>query len=81
MSYNFFLKEFQKCGTFEELERTAEYWQAKLNAEFVDKNHPELRENLCALESAYKEARVQLPSWLQERKQVEEEMEEQDRDD
>ena len=77
MSYDFFLKEFQKCGTFEELERTAEYWRAKLNAEFVDKNHPELRENLSALESAYTEARAMLPAWLKERR----EMEEQDRDD
>ena len=71
MSYDFFLKEFQKCGTFEELEETLERWRAKVNAEFVDRNHPELRENLQALEAAYVEARTLLPRWLAERRGIE----------
>jgi len=72
MSYDFFLRVFWECESREALERTAEYWRAKLNAEFVDKNHPELRENLSALESAYTEARAMLPAWLKERREMEE---------
>jgi hypothetical protein len=84
MSYDFFMREFEKCRTVEELDKTEDRLRAKLNAEFVDQAHPELRESLTALESAYREARAMLPTWLEERRQVEaeeQENEEQDHDD
>lgn len=56
MGYDLFLREFQKCGSREELDGAKKYWKAKIDAQFADKKHPELRESLAALETAYTEA-------------------------
>jgi hypothetical protein len=81
MSYSYFMREFEKCRTFKEVDETEARLRAKLDNEFVDKTHPEYREGLAALERACREARAMLPAWLEERRQVEEEAGEQDRDD
>jgi hypothetical protein len=82
MSYSFFLEKFAECKTFEELDEVAKRLRARLDDEFLDKNHPEYRENLAALQHSYEEACEMLPLWLEERRRAEEqEREERDRDD